>query len=96
MSSFSVINSNAEPKAVNYVVVYDEAHLQFFTHDLLKTALAGLNESFDVENEIDVTIEFEINTENFTNSNLQGADLVIIPSPNLGEDKTSNQTQIFY
>lgn len=90
MSSFSVINSNAEPKAVNYVVVYDEAHLQFFTHDLLKTALAGLNESFDVENEIDVTIEFEINTENFTNSNLQGADLVIIPSPNLREDKTSN------
>lgn len=89
-SSFSIINSNAEPKAVNYVVVYDEAHLQFFTHDLLRTALAGLNESFDVENEIDVTIEFEVNTENFTNSNLQGADLVIIPSPNLREDKTSN------
>ncbi|MFV2014086.1 MAG: hypothetical protein ACC656_01540, partial [Candidatus Heimdallarchaeota archaeon] len=42
------------------------------------------------ENQIDVTIELEINNENFTNSNLQGADLVIIPSPNLREDKTSN------
>ena len=90
MSSISVINSNAEPEAVNYVVVYDEAHLQFFTSNLLKTALAGLNDSFDIENQIDVTIELEINNENFTNSNLQGADLVIIPSPNLREDKTSN------
>ncbi|OLS29117.1 MAG: hypothetical protein HeimC2_03120 [Candidatus Heimdallarchaeota archaeon LC_2] len=87
--SFSLTNVGAEQKEITYIVIYDEAHLQFFTHELMNTALTSLNSTFDTDS-IDVTIDLVINEESFTASNVQGADLIIIPSPNLDEDKRTN------
>lgn len=88
-SSFSTLNVNAEQKEVTYVVVFDEAHLQFFTHETMNIALSSLNDSFD-SSKTDVTIDLVMNTEAFTKSKLQGANLIIIPSPNLDDNKQSN------
>ncbi len=88
-SSVSTLNVNAEPKEVTYVVVFDEAHLQYFTHERMKTAISSLNDTFDTER-TNVTIDLVINEEAFTRSKLQGANLVIIPSPNLNDQKVSN------
>ena len=78
-SSFRLTNVDAEPKEITYVVIFDEAHLQFFTHDLMNTALTSLNTTFDTDS-IDVTIDLVVNEDPFTQSNLQGANLVIVPT----------------
>jgi len=67
------------------IVVVDEAHLQFIGLDLLQTAFAGLNDTFD-NNQTDYTIRVFTNQEKFDSTHLQGADLLIIPNP--GIDKT--------
>jgi hypothetical protein len=82
MSSLSLNQSTMAQTQVNYTIIYDEAHLQFFTHELMSMALSGLNETFDSSSK-DVTIQLVINKENFTSSNLQGSDLVIITNPGL-------------
>jgi hypothetical protein len=48
----------------------------------MSTALTSLNDTFDTSSK-DVTIQLIINKDNFTSSNLQGSDLVIITNPNL-------------
>ncbi len=80
-SSISLtVVADSELKSVNYVIVYDEGHSQFFTHELMSTALASLNNSFDTS-DLNINIELVINKGNLNETNLQGADLLIIANP---------------
>lgn len=60
-----------------FLVVFDESHGQYFNVSLMDSALSALNDS-----NYDVNVELRVlNDSGFSQSNLQGADLVIIGNP---------------
>lgn len=64
------------------VILFDEAHNQFFDSELMQTALNSL------EVALNVSIRIEMNYEAFNSSSLQGADLLIVTNPGLKSDGT--------
>lgn len=64
------------------VILFDEAHNQFFDSELMQTALNSL------EGALNVSIRIEMNYAAFNSSSLQGADLLIITNPGLKPDGT--------
>ena len=64
------------------VILFDEAHNQFFDRDMMQTALGSL------EGALNVTIRVEVNNAPFNSSSLQGADLLIVTNPGLKSDGT--------
>ncbi|MCY3412972.1 MAG: hypothetical protein INQ03_15140 [Candidatus Heimdallarchaeota archaeon] len=77
---FSMIAAQ-EGQDDTYIILYDESHDQFFTTDLMNTSLDSLSTAFGK------TIILQKNTETFTPTSLQGADLLIITNP--GQDAES-------
>lgn len=67
--------ATAQVKEKTYIILYDESHEQFFSSELMQTALKNLPEALGV----DITVR--INTEDFTPSSVQGSDLIIISNP---------------
>ena len=63
-----------------YYIIYDESHAQWFTSDLMNTALTSLDDAFD-----GIKINLVINQDKFNESNLQGSNLVIITNTGLDE-----------
>ncbi|MDH5404740.1 MAG: hypothetical protein OEY49_19715 [Candidatus Heimdallarchaeota archaeon] len=80
ITSNSIYGQNAVKDEVSYRILYDEAHSQYFTTDLMKTAFSRLNTTFDTI-EKDVTIELFSNYELFNSTNVQGISLIIISNP---------------
>ncbi|MHA2090748.1 MAG: hypothetical protein ACW98K_07805 [Candidatus Kariarchaeaceae archaeon] len=76
MTSFAQAQTNNK----TYSIIYDEAHEQYFTHDLMNTALTSLNSSLDTD-DLDVSVRLIINEDKFTKSSLQGGSLLIISNP---------------
>ena len=70
---------NLEKK--EYVIVFDEAHGQYFDHTRLKTALSSLNDSIN-----GITYYVKINKNDFNDTSTFGADLIIIPNTGFKED----------
>ncbi len=68
-----------------FIVVFDESHYQYFTADMMSTALGSLNTSLDTPN-LDVTISLLIQEDAFNATNIQGSDLVIVTNPGTDED----------
>lgn len=64
------------------VILFDEAHNQFFDSELMQTALNSL------EDALNVSVRIQMNYEAFNSSSLQGADLLIVTNPGLKSDGT--------
>lgn len=62
-----------------YVIVYDTSHGQYFTPDDFQGAFDSLSV---LEDQFNITIIIREISEQFTSTNLQGADLLIISNPN--------------
>jgi hypothetical protein len=73
LTSISNIQNMTGYKGLNPVVVFDIGHEQTFNHTHLASALQLIETKFDAE--------VYINEDNFTLTNLRGADLVIFPAP---------------
>ena len=76
---------------LEFVIMYDEYHGQFFDRDLMATALDSLNELVQYNNETEEKIEIKIdlifnNDTSFNSTSLQGVDLLIMTNPGFGED----------
>lgn len=78
--------SPIEKKILDYVILYDEFHGQFFNRTLMKTALESLSNITiqDPEVEIRIKVLFQ-NETSFNSTNLQGVDLLIISNPGIEE-----------
>jgi len=83
-STASVVAQNTATKeSKTYIILYDQAHNQFFTKDKMSTALSSLNDSLDTA-KLDVTVHIVVQHDRFNSSNLQGVDLVMITNPGQG------------
>jgi len=60
-------------RGINPIIIFDVAHQQTFNHTQMQSAIQLIEQEFDAE--------VFINYDNFTYTNLFGADLVIIPAP---------------
>jgi len=82
------INAGSDYKGKNKpIVIFDVAHQQIFNHTHMQSAIQAIEEHFD--------IEVFINYDNFTLVNLQGADLVILPAPNLNAIRAIDSDSAF-
>lgn len=78
---------------LEYVIMFDEYHGQFFDRDLMSTALNSLNELVLYNNETEEQVNIEIdlifnNQTAFNSTNLQGVDLLIITNPGFEEENS--------
>jgi len=90
-SAAIMAQNTATQDSETYIIVYDEAHNQYFNSANMSTALHSLNDSLDT-NSLDVTIKLVTQKESFNNTNIQGADLVIISNP--GKDTNGDLPDI--
>ncbi|MHA1220821.1 MAG: hypothetical protein ACTSQB_03730, partial [Candidatus Heimdallarchaeota archaeon] len=60
-------------KGIEPIVIFDAAHYQKFNHTQMQSAIQF------IEDEYEITVV--INEDNFTLTNLRGADLLILPAP---------------
>ena len=63
-----------------FYIIYDENHAQWFTTDLMSTALTSLEDAFD-----GIKINLVVNNDDFNETNLQGSNLVIITNTGLDD-----------
>ncbi len=78
---------------IEYVIMFDEYHGQFFDRELMSTALSSLDELVIYNNETEERVDIEIkliynNETGFNSTNLQGVDLLIMS--NLGSEEEDN------
>jgi hypothetical protein len=76
---------------IEYVIMYDEYHGQFFDRELMSTALSSLDElviyNNETEERVDIKIKLVYNNETeFNSTNLQGVDLLIMANPGFEEE----------
>ena len=76
---------------LDFVIMYDEYHGQFFDRELMSKALDSLNElviyNNETEERVDINIELIFNNETeFNSTNLQGVDLLIMTNPGFEEE----------
>ncbi|MHA1308067.1 MAG: hypothetical protein ACTSO7_13875 [Candidatus Heimdallarchaeota archaeon] len=69
------------------IVIFDIAHQQMFNDTHLQSALQMIEDVFGAD--------VYINTDNFTLTNIRGADLIILPSPYFGVDDVPDGTGAF-
>ncbi|MBY8999304.1 MAG: hypothetical protein KGD64_00110 [Candidatus Heimdallarchaeota archaeon] len=89
---FLSIPLNADT-TIEYVIMYDEYHGQFFDRELMSKALDSLNELIIYNNEtkerVEIKIDLIFNNETaFNSTNLQGVDLLIMT--NFGFEEENN------
>jgi len=65
--------ANGYKGGVRPVIIIDAGHEQVFNHTHMESAIQLLRDEFDAD--------IIINTENFTLTNIRGADLLIVPAP---------------
>ncbi|MHA1201381.1 MAG: hypothetical protein ACTSQ4_02520 [Candidatus Heimdallarchaeaceae archaeon] len=87
---FSSIPINADI-TIEYVIMYDEYHGQFFDRNLMSTALGSLDELVIYNNETEEIVEIKItliynNETEFNSTNLQGVDLLVMTNPGFEEE----------
>ena len=77
-----------EKQILEYVVLFDESHGQYFNRTLMSAALDSLTNMTvnDPEVEIKIDILFQEDGESFNSTNLQGIDLLIITNPGINDD----------
>ncbi|MHA1198898.1 MAG: hypothetical protein ACTSQF_06055 [Candidatus Heimdallarchaeaceae archaeon] len=77
-----------EKQIMDYVILYDESHGQYFNRTLMATALESLSNVTvqDPDVEIRITVLFQENGTEFNSTNLQGIDLLIITNPGISDD----------
>ncbi len=82
-----------EKQILDYVILYDESHGQYFNRTLMATALDSLSNVTvqDPEVEIRINLLFQENGTEFNSTNLQGIDLLIITNPELDNEITSSE-----
>ncbi|NHJ33394.1 MAG: hypothetical protein FK732_11075 [Asgard group archaeon] len=86
--NFAKVNAGSDYKGKNKpIVIFDVAHQQIFNHTQMQSAIQAIEEHFE--------ITVFINHANFTLVNLQGADLIIIPAPNLHAVKAIGSDSAF-
>ncbi len=76
-----VAPSMGQSTTKDYYILFDEAHYQFIDHNLMSTALDSLSNAFSGVNVHVVPIK-----DKFNETNLQGADLVIIGNPGVNSE----------
>ncbi len=88
---YSATEPIVEKKVLDYVILYDESHGQYFNRTLMTTALDSLSNITvqDPEVEISIDILFQENGTKFNSTNLQGIDLLIITNPGIDNDFTN-------
>jgi len=69
------------------IVIFDVAHQQTFNHTQMQSAIQA------IEERLEITVF--INYDNFTLVNLQGADLIILPAPNLNAIRAPDSETAF-
>lgn len=75
--NFADVNAGSDYKGKpKPMVIFDVAHQQTFNHTHMQSAIQAIEEHFEIP-------EVFINYDNFSLVNLQGADLIILPAPNL-------------
>lgn len=84
----SAINANE-----TYVIMFDEAHGQYFNSTMMKSALDALNNLSSGLSEIQVEIIFNKGSR-FNSTNLQGVDLLIITNPGINESSEFSSDEI--
>lgn len=90
VSTVSVMNPVVANESIkdNYIILLDVRHGQFFNESTLSGAFAGLQ---TIETRFGTTITIQTLDEPFSNTNLQGADLLLISNP--GESSTISDTE---
>ncbi len=73
--------STGQTVSDKYVIVFDQSHKQYFTPEMMKTALDSLSV---LEERFNTEIVIVPLNSSFNSTNLQGADLVIITNPGKG------------
>jgi hypothetical protein len=82
------VNAGSDYKGKNKpIVMFDVAHQQIFNHTQMQSAIQAIEDHFE--------IEVFINYDNFSLVNLQGADLIILPAPNLNAIKADGSDTAF-
>jgi len=80
--------------AIEYVIMFDESHGQFFNRTLMATAIDSLNELANyTEDDINIEILFQTESD-FNSTNLQGVDLLIFTNPGFKEEDNFSPTEI--
>ncbi len=69
-----------------YIILYDESHDQFFTSDMMSTAFDSLSDALGVQ------ITIKVNTDKFTTTSLQGADLLIVSNPGVDSEALDGES----
>lgn len=97
VASGFIAPSLAQDEGRDYFILYDEGHGQFFTQELMSTALDSLknNDIFGTN----VNINIVAINDTFSQTNLQGADLLLITNPgyiddNLADAKSGERSAI--
>ena len=79
---------------IEYVILFDESHGQFFNRTLMATAIDALNELANyTEDDINIEILFQTESD-FNSTNLQGVDLLIFTNPGFKEEDNLTPTEI--
>jgi len=86
ISSLNYLNTSGY-KGEKPIVIFDIAHQQMFNDTQLQSALEMIENVFGAE--------VYINTDNFTLTNIRGADLIILPSPYFGVDNVPDGVGAF-
>jgi hypothetical protein len=73
VSNLSISPNVSGYKGIDPVIIFDVAHEQLFNDTHLQSALQLIEDEFEAD--------IHINHENFTLTNLRGADLLILPAP---------------
>ena len=82
------VNAGSDYKGKNKpIVIFDVAHQQTFNHTQMQSAIQA------IEERLEITVF--INYDNFSLVNLQGADLVILPAPNLNAIRAPGSDSAF-
>ena len=71
---------------LEFTILFDEAHGQYFNRSLMEGALNELNNLIPENNETEIEIQLLFQQSDFNSTNLQGIDLLIITNPGLQEE----------
>jgi hypothetical protein len=97
MSIISVpLNNNViGDTTLEYVILFDESHGQYFNRTLMSTALDSLNSLLPNESTTEIKIDLLFQEESdFNSTNLQGIDLLIFTNPGLGNENGLSSLEI--
>jgi len=84
-----------EKQVLDYVILYDESHGQYFNRSLMQTALDSLSNITvqDPEVEIRINVLYQENGTEFNSTNLQGIDLLLITNPGIGDENAFTSSE---